>query len=277
MPPFLPDHPVVRRNLLDYAFEVQRFDQDCSRMLALLEKSGELDNTLVIITSDNGMAFPRAKANCYEYGIHIPLAICWKSSISGNRELTDMVDFTHLTAMIYDATGAEPPSDFPPMGASLLEELASTRDGQANPDRTEAFVGHERDSTRSGILSAPSAQPNICTSSTSSRNVGRRELRENTTTPHGVRTAALQALRAQITVDTTTSTPARHSISSSQTETTRNTVGYFAPPVAKRPEEELFAVREDPRTSSQPGNREGISGGQGQSAPATAGPPESHR
>ena len=66
VPAFLPDTKEIRSDILDYCYEVQWFDQHLARMLDLLEKSGELDNTVVIVTSDNGMAFPRAKANVFE-------------------------------------------------------------------------------------------------------------------------------------------------------------------------------------------------------------------
>ena len=80
VPSFLPDTPEIRSDILDYCYEIQWFDRHLGRMLDLLEKRGELDNTIVIVTSDNGMAFPRAKANVYEYGIHMPLAIAWPAS-----------------------------------------------------------------------------------------------------------------------------------------------------------------------------------------------------
>ena len=78
VPPFLPDTPEIRDDLLDYAFEVERFDRDCGKMLELLRDTGEFENTLIIVTSDNGMPFPYAKANCTDSGIHLPLAISWK-------------------------------------------------------------------------------------------------------------------------------------------------------------------------------------------------------
>ena len=55
-------------------------------MIALLEQRGILENTLIIVTSDNGMAFPAAKATLNEYGIHIPLAI------DGTKELNQRDD-----------------------------------------------------------------------------------------------------------------------------------------------------------------------------------------
>ena len=69
LPEFLPDTPEVRSDLLDYYYEVERFDRDLGLILAALERAGELDNTIVIVTSDNGLPFPRAKATVYDGGV----------------------------------------------------------------------------------------------------------------------------------------------------------------------------------------------------------------
>ncbi|MCL4850620.1 MAG: sulfatase-like hydrolase/transferase, partial [Bryobacteraceae bacterium] len=63
VPAWLPDSPEVRRDILDYYFEIQRFDRAIGDMVAALDKSGRLQNTIVVVTSDNGMPFPRAKTN----------------------------------------------------------------------------------------------------------------------------------------------------------------------------------------------------------------------
>ena len=61
VPSIWPDNEVVRNDLLDYALEIEHFDQHVSAMLEMLEERGELDNTIVVVTSGNGMPFPRAK------------------------------------------------------------------------------------------------------------------------------------------------------------------------------------------------------------------------
>jgi len=63
--------------MLDYYEEIEYFDRQLGRMIAAIEKAGELANTLILVCADNGMSFPRAKANVYEYGIHLPAAIAW--------------------------------------------------------------------------------------------------------------------------------------------------------------------------------------------------------
>jgi uncharacterized sulfatase len=59
VPGFLPDNDIVRGDLLDYAVEIEWFDRHLVKMINYLDSIGELDNTIVIVTSDNGMAFPR--------------------------------------------------------------------------------------------------------------------------------------------------------------------------------------------------------------------------
>ena len=68
VPEIFPDHPVVRNDILDYYNEIEHFDQMVSKALLALEKLGKLDNTIVVITSDHGMPFPRAKASLYDDG-----------------------------------------------------------------------------------------------------------------------------------------------------------------------------------------------------------------
>lgn len=156
VPGYLPDHPEIRSDLLDYAFEVNRFDNDVNQMLQLLESEGMLENTLVIYTSDNGMPFPRAKANCYDSGIHMPLAVSWPKQFPGNRTSDDLVSFVDLTATIYEAANVKPPADFPVAGRSLVDELKGDESGVLNSDREFIVAGRERhSSSRYNSLSYP--------------------------------------------------------------------------------------------------------------------------
>ena len=147
VPTFLPDTPEVRDDILDYCFEIQWFDQHLGRMLDALQEAGELDNTLVIVTSDNGMAFPRAKANCYEYGIHMPLAVAWPAAAKGGRTVDDLVNLIDLTATIYDVTDVEPPSEHPIAGRSILNILSSSDEGLVDDTRDHIHSGRERHSS----------------------------------------------------------------------------------------------------------------------------------
>jgi N-sulfoglucosamine sulfohydrolase len=161
VPPFLPDAPQVRSDLLDYCVEIEWFDRHLGRMLDMLEKSGELANTLVIVTGDNGMSFPRAKANTYEYGIHVPLAISWPDRVPGGRVVDDLVGFVDLTATILDAANVDREEirrgPDPLVGKSLMNVLSSNKQGIVDPARTMVFSGRERHaSARHGDVSYPS-------------------------------------------------------------------------------------------------------------------------
>ncbi|GAB5407013.1 MAG: sulfatase [Aureliella sp.] len=120
VPGYLPDDEEIRSDLLDYFVEIQWFDQHLGRMLDSLDKRGLLENTIVIVTSDNGMAFPRAKANLYEYGIHMPLAISWPAGIQQpGRDDRSLVSLLDVTATIYDVSTIQPAASQPLSGHSL--------------------------------------------------------------------------------------------------------------------------------------------------------------
>lgn len=148
VPDFLPDTPEIRSDLLDYCLEIEWFDSHLVKMLTLLEEAGELDNTMVIVTADNGMPFPRAKANLYDYGFHEPLAIRWGKAVPGGRVVDDLIGFVDLTATILDATNvAHPSTEFPISGRSFLEVLKSNKQGIVDPSRDAVFAARERHSS----------------------------------------------------------------------------------------------------------------------------------
>lgn len=146
VPAFLPDVDEVRSDLLDYGFEIQWFDSQLQRAITLLEKAGELDNTVIVVTSDNGMPFPRAKANAYEYGIHVPLAIRWGNGIEGGRTSEDLVSLIDLYTTFLDLAAAPYP-EYEVEGKSLLNIFSSEKSGIIDSSRTAVFASRERHSS----------------------------------------------------------------------------------------------------------------------------------
>ena len=150
VPPFLPDTPEVRSDLLDYYLEVQRFDREVGAILETLAAAGELDNTLVVMTSDNGMPFPRAKANVYDAGVRMPFAVRWPARFPAGRVVEAFVSLTDLAPTFLDAAGLRPPGSM--TGRSLLPLLR----GEAPTGRDRVFVERERHANvRTGDLSYP--------------------------------------------------------------------------------------------------------------------------
>ncbi len=143
VPPFLPDTPEIRSDVLDYFFEIEWFDRHLGMMLDLLENKGELGNTLVVVTSDNGMAFPAAKANLYEYGIHVPLAASWPARAPAGRVVDDLVSLVDVAPTFLEAAGV----DFDPQTMSGLSFLDLVQGGADRPPRGGVFAGRERHSS----------------------------------------------------------------------------------------------------------------------------------
>lgn len=141
LPGFLPENDSVVTDLLDYALEISWFDQQLGKMLVLLEESGALENTIIVVTADNGMPFPHAKANLQEYGIHVPLAICGPS-VKGNRTVDDLVSLIDLAPTFLEASGAGEMDGI--TGKSLLPILQSRRSGTVDPMRNYILAGRER-------------------------------------------------------------------------------------------------------------------------------------
>ena len=77
VPEFLPDNAETRTDLADYYFAVERMDYELQEAIKVMKEAGELNNTLIIITGDNGMPFPRAKASLYDAGTRQPFIVMW--------------------------------------------------------------------------------------------------------------------------------------------------------------------------------------------------------
>lgn len=147
VPGYWPDNETVRNDMLDYAMEVEHFDRHLGRMIEALEKRGLLDNTIIIVTSDHGMPFPRVKGQAYEFSNHVPLAVMWKGGIkTSGRVIDDYVSFADLAPTIvelaglkWSETGMQPAS-----GRSLSGILDSARGGKIEPKRDHVLIGKER-------------------------------------------------------------------------------------------------------------------------------------
>ena len=92
LPKFLPDAHDVRRDFSDYLGEVLALDLMLGAMLEELEASGELDNTVVILSGDHGIpGIPRGKTNCYDLATRVPLLVRWPKGIPSGRRVEDFV------------------------------------------------------------------------------------------------------------------------------------------------------------------------------------------
>lgn len=150
VPPYLPDTPEIRSDILDYYVEVQRFDRDVGDILQALDQAGKTANTLVVISGDNGWPFPRSKANLYDSGTRQPFAVRWPERFKGGRTIDPFVSLTDLAPTFLDAAGLKPLREM--TGRSIVPLLA----GKTQRGRDMVFVERERHANvRKGDLGYP--------------------------------------------------------------------------------------------------------------------------
>lgn len=155
LPPFLPDVPEVREDLADYFGEIAALDAAIGLLIKELDKIGELDNTLLIISGDHGApGFPHGKCNLYDFGVRVPLLIRWGGA-KGGRVVDDLISLTDLAPTILELCGVAVPEVA--TGRSLVPILKSDQSGQVDPDRKAIYTGRERhvESARAGYLPYP--------------------------------------------------------------------------------------------------------------------------
>ena len=158
VPPYLPDTPEVRGDILDYYFAVERYDRDTGHIVKVLEDSRKLDNTIFVMTSDNGWPFPRAKANVYEWSAHMPLAVRWPARVKAGRTVNDLVSLIDLAPTFLQAAGVDVKTALPDTtGQSLLGVLTGDPSVPRSPARESVYFERERHANvRAGDMSYPS-------------------------------------------------------------------------------------------------------------------------
>ncbi len=142
LPKYYPDRPAIRRDFTDYALEVEWVDRHLGLALQKLESIGELDNTLIVVTSDHGMPFPRVKGQIYEDGFHIPMAVRWGAQVKGGRVIDDFINFRDLAPTFCEAAGLRPAATM--TGKSFVDVLKSGKAGIVDPTRDVMLIGKER-------------------------------------------------------------------------------------------------------------------------------------
>ncbi len=151
VPPMWPDTPEVRHDILDYYAKAERFDHEVGEMLNLLQQAGRLDNTIVLLSGDNGWPFPRCKANLYDGGTRQPLAVRWPARVKPGQVCDDFINLMDLAPTFLEAAGLKPPAEM--TGHSFLGLLTGAEKPGA---RDTVFVERERHANvRAGDLSYP--------------------------------------------------------------------------------------------------------------------------
>ncbi len=105
VPPFLPDTPETRAELAQYYQSTSRVDQGLGRLMEILKKNGKWENTIIIFTSDHGMAFAGGKTTVYEGGLRVPFIV--RNPYQKDRGNTNnaMLSFVDIVPTLLDFAG----------------------------------------------------------------------------------------------------------------------------------------------------------------------------
>lgn len=110
VPPYLPDTPIVRRDIAQQYTNIEQMDRQVGEILADLEEDGLEDNTVVFFWSDHGGALPRQKSWVYDSGIHVPLIIRWPGQIKAGSVNEELVSFVDLAPTVLSLAGVDIPA-----------------------------------------------------------------------------------------------------------------------------------------------------------------------
>jgi arylsulfatase A-like enzyme len=155
LPAFLPDVPEVREDVADYLGEAQAWDASCGAIFDILEKRGEMKDTLVFISGDHGMGgMPRGKCNLYDFGTNVAL-VAAGPGVKGARVVEDFVWLPDLAATFLESGGVTKAEGM--SARSVWPTLRSEKGGLVDESRTWVVTGRERHvaTAREGNLPYP--------------------------------------------------------------------------------------------------------------------------
>jgi N-sulfoglucosamine sulfohydrolase len=147
VPLYLEDTPGTRQDLASYYNEIARFDYYCGEVFKELERQGALDNTVIIIMSDNGRPFPGCKTRVYDRGMKTPMIIHWPKGInSKGLETASLVSAVDIAPTILEIAGLKQPQRY--QGRSFLPVLkdpsAEIRNEVFSEHNWHDYEAHER-------------------------------------------------------------------------------------------------------------------------------------
>jgi N-sulfoglucosamine sulfohydrolase len=110
VPGSLPDLPGVRADLSRYEGEIEHMDTDFKRVLDIVKARAGLENTLIVFTGDNGMAFPSGKGSLHDPGLNVPLIVWWSGVIQPGSESRALISGEDVAPTCLEAAGLPVPN-----------------------------------------------------------------------------------------------------------------------------------------------------------------------
>lgn len=110
VPPYLADTPGLRQDIAMFHGAIRTMDAAVGSIVGALDEAGLGDNTLVVFTTDHGVAFPRAKATLYDPGIQTVLLLRWLEGFQGGRVCDELLSNVDLLPTVLEAAGVPVPA-----------------------------------------------------------------------------------------------------------------------------------------------------------------------
>ena len=121
LPVCLQDSPEMREELADYYNEISRFDDHVGQVLNLLREEGELENTFIIVMSDNGRAFQQSKTRVNMQGIKSPFIVYYPPLIKKGVVTESLASAVDIAPTLLDVAKVKRSAGL--QGVSLLPVL----------------------------------------------------------------------------------------------------------------------------------------------------------
>lgn len=130
----LPDRPRIRQDMANYIAMAKILDDKVGQVLGALDDAGLREDTLVIYTTDHGLAFPGMKCSLTDAGIGVALIMRGPGAFSGGRVVDAMVSHVDVFPTLCDLLDIEAPPWL--QGQSMMPLLR----GEADAIREEVFA-----------------------------------------------------------------------------------------------------------------------------------------
>lgn len=140
VPKYLPDSKDVRMDIADYYAAIEKFDNEIGEIMAELKSTGQLDNTVIVVCSDNGWQMPRGLANLYDFGTHVPFIMSWPGRFKTNAVANNLVTLNDIAPTFLQLAGVDVPANMTSKSLLPFVELNQPK----APERSYVIYGRER-------------------------------------------------------------------------------------------------------------------------------------
>jgi len=125
LPPYFNEDAELRSHLADYYSAVSNQDREIGKILGALDENDLVENTIVILSSDNGPPFARSKTTLYDWGVHTPLLVRYPARLKAGTVVDALASTIDVFPTLLELLGEPIPERL--QGVSLLGAMEDAR------------------------------------------------------------------------------------------------------------------------------------------------------